>query len=340
MKNFKIQYLLIIMCIIIIGIIGIYQIVSLQKVKETTDNNTRWTIKEVYMNETIEDSITGGPYIVPRWEEMSTTQQFSEVKYDNSQYTSKHTKISDNNIGDNIGTAILTGYDIYTSNTYSKNAYLYTINNISDECAIVVKFEDSSEHYVYTNAYYRPATLGEFIEKLDLIENISFGTVYYNCWNIDSEGNREYESIEFYDVDDKVILNMLFGNTTVANVHNDNDSHISLMTVSVNIPLLGYENISVSVSEDGYLTTNILDTGKTFYIGEDTVKEFVNYVVENYTGYKIVYIYSDSEEDKTEENEDEIMIIENTIEENVFTNVEKEETTVNRNAIEPYIPKN
>lgn len=341
MKKIKIQYLLIAICIIIIAAIGIYQISSLQKEEKTDD--TRWVIKEIYINGTIEDTTTVGPYTVPRWEEMSITQQFPEVKYGDSQYSSKHNKILNDNIGNNVCTAILTGYDVYTNNSYSKNAYLYTINNISDKCAIAVKFEDSSEYYVYTNAYYRPTTLGEFIEKLNLKEIISFGTIEYDYWNINSEGKKEYENVDFYDVDDTVIWNMLFSDTTVENVHNDNDSHIPLMSVSVDIPLLGYENIAVWVSEDGYLSTNILDTGKTFYIGKDKVEEFVNYIVENYTGHKIVYVYNDEEKIKEEIEEnaikEKIEVIENTLEKNILTNATEEETTQSRNVTEPYIPE-
>ena len=46
-----------------------------------------------------------------------------------------------------------------------------------------------------------------------------------------------------------------------------------------------------------------MDTGKTFYIGKDKVQEFVNYILDNYEGYKIVYV--DAEGNRSDEEFDE-----------------------------------
>lgn len=344
MRKFKIRYALAPICVIVIAIIGFNQIGLFNQRTEQNVPQTSWNIKKVYIGENyIEESIT----IVPRWEEMSISQQFLEVEYNNSRYSSRITKILSDNIGKNIGTSTLEGYDSYTDTYYSKKGYLYTINNISDECAIAVKFEESSDYYVYVNSYYRPKTLEQFMKDLNLREIVSFGTIYYDYWYNDDKGNKQYENIEFPNVNDDIIWKMLFNDLTVKNVHSDNDWHNRVMGISVDIPLLGYKNISVSVSEDGYLTTNILDTGKTFYIGENKVKEFVNYVLENYEGYKIVYVDENgkeiTDEEKTEDNvTEEIIMMENKIEGNTATNIDKDtgDSKGNRNVIEAYIPEN
>ena len=69
------------------------------------------------------------------------------------------------------------------------------------------------------------------------------------------------------------------------------------MSISIDIPALGYENISLAVTEEGYLTTNILATGKAFYIGEEKVDAFVEYVLENCSGREMVYHTVVSESD-------------------------------------------
>ena len=66
--------------------------------------------------------------------------------------------------------------------------------------------------------------------------------------------------------------------------------------ISVDIPVLGYNNISVSLTDKGYLITNIFETGKAFYIGEEKVQEFIEYVINNYEGYRIVYVDKDGNE--------------------------------------------
>ena len=100
-------------------------------------------------------------------------------------------------LGENLGIATLSGYDEYSKNTYTKNGTLYTIKNISKECAIAIQLDGTNEYYSYVNSYYRPETLGEFIEDLNLKEIISFGSIWYDDVYTDEEGNTHYDNIEF-----------------------------------------------------------------------------------------------------------------------------------------------
>ena len=348
MKNLKLKYVLAPICIVFIAVIGIYKSgIFTSKPDIAISKKDGWIIKEVKTDKTT----TSDTAIVPRWNEMSISQQFGEVEYTNNKYSSRIAKISKNNIIKNIGNTTLTGYDTYTETTYSKKGDLYSIKGIAEKCAIAVKFEGDTDYYVYVNSYYRPKTLGEFIEVLNLKDNISFGTIYYNYWDKDSEENI---NVEFYDVDNAIIWNKLFSNLNLENIYSDNDTgkytserFSQSISISVDIPLLGYKNISVSLTDKGYMLTNILDTGKGFYIGEDKVKEFLEYIKENYDGYKIVYVDENGKEmtDKnmeTENNivEEKIMMTENTVNGYVTKEVETDKITSNENKTEPYIPNN
>ena len=348
MKNLKLKYVLAPICIIFIAVIGIYKSdIFISKPDIAISKKDGWIIKEVKTDKTT----TSDTAIVPRWNEMSISQHFGEVEYTNNKYSSRIAKISKNNIIKNIGNTTLTGYDTYTETTYSKKGDLYSIKGIAEKCAIAVKFEGDTDYYVYVNSYYRPKTLGEFIEVLNLKDNISFGTIYYNYWDKDSEENI---NVEFYDVDNEIIWNKLFSNLNLENIYSDNDTgkytserFSQSISISVDIPLLGYKNISVSLTDKGYMLTNILDTGKGFYIGEDKVKEFLEYIKENYDGYKIVYVDENGREitDKnmeTENNivEEKIMMTENTVNGYVTKEVETDKITSNENKTEPYIPNN
>lgn len=183
------------------------------------------------------------------------------------------------------------------------------------------KFEGESDYYVYVNSHYKPATLGEFMDDLRLKENTYFGTIHYNYWEKNAEGNKEYKHIEFYNVDNSMIWQMLFDNRNLENIYSDNDigkytseKFSQNISIGVNIKLLGYENISVSLTDKGYLLTNILDTGKGFYIGEDKVQEFLNYIKENYDGYEIIYIDENSTNVENNEENENIIMMENKIE--------------------------
>ena len=165
MKKLKIKYALIPICIIIIAIVGFNarNLFNSKTVQNSKDG--QWIIKEVYGDSSSTESATA---IVPRWEEMSISQQFSEVNYNNNRYSSRTTKVERDKIGNKIGTAILTGYDTYTKTSYNKNGDIYSVNDLSQKCVIAVQFENDSDYYVYVNSYYKPTTLGEFMEDLNL----------------------------------------------------------------------------------------------------------------------------------------------------------------------------
>ena len=349
MKDLKLKYILAPICIAFIAVIGLYKSgIFTSKPDIIISKKDDWIIKEVQVDKKDTPTDTA---VIPKWNEMSISQQFNEVEYNNSKYSSRITKISNNNILKNIGNATLTGYDTYTETTYNKKAELYSIKDIEEKCAIAIKFEGDTDYYVYVNSYYRPTTLGEFTKDLSLEEIISFGTIYYNYWD---EDLQEDINIEFYGVDNKIIWQKLFNNKNLENIYSDNDTEkytserfSQSIGISVDIPLLGYKNISVSLTDKGYLLTNILDTGKGFYIGEDKVQEFLDYVKDNYDGYKIVYIdENDSritdEEVEKEKNivEEKIMMTENTVNGYVTKEVDTNIITSNENKIEPYIPNN
>ena len=349
MKNLKLKYILAPICIVFIAVIGLYKSgIFTSKPDIIISKKDDWIIKEVQVDKKDTPTDTA---VIPKWNEMSISQQFNEVEYNNSKYSSRITKISNNNILKNIGNATLTGYDTYTETTYNKKAELYSIKDLEEKCAIAIKFEGDTDYYVYVNSYYRPTTLGEFTKDLNLEEIISFGTIYYNYWD---EDLQEDINVEFYGVDNKIIWQKLFNNKNLENIYSDNDTEkytserfSQSIGISVDIPLLGYKNISVSLTDKGYLLTNILDTGKGFYIGEDKVQEFLDYIKDNYNGYKIVYVDESGsgitdEEVKTEKNivEEKILMTENTVNGYVTKEVDTNTITSNENKIEPYIPNN
>lgn len=342
MKKIKLRYVLIPICTIFISVIAISKTALFNKELNKDITKKEWRVKEVYVDRNTENTTA----IIPKWEQISISEQFNEVKYNNSEYFSKKTKISKDMIEKNIGTSILTGYDIYTKNTYNKNADLYSIKNISQKCAIAVKFEENNDYYVYANLLYRPQTLREFVEDLQLREIVSFGTIYYDYWEENEQGNKEYQNIEFYNVDNKIIWQMLFDDLNLENIYNDNgkyksDRYNTSVKISVDIPLLGYKNISVELTDKGYLITNILDSGKAFYIGEEKVQKFLNYIKENYDGYKIIYIYENKEEITNEEKEEKIVTYNLlTKEEQIVNDTEIRNITTNtsiENRTEPYV---
>lgn len=202
-------------------------------------NNNKWIIKRITTTKEEFNKSTIDMAIVPRWDERSIAQQFYLAEYAGQKYDIRNATISKEIIGDEVGNITLSGHDTYTETTYTHNATCYMVKSYPTKCVIAIQYEGTNDYYVAINAYYRPETLGDFAKDLNLKETPAFGTIYYSYWYTDQNGNKQYESIEFPNVDNNVIWEMLFKDLTVKNVYDDSDYHSRVMSISVDIPICG-----------------------------------------------------------------------------------------------------
>lgn len=217
-------------------------------------------------------------YEVPSWDDMTVTQKFPYLSFNGYEYSTADRTVPEESAGKKITSATLTGTDSRTGKTYAINADIYEITGISKNCAVSIKFEGYDELYVCRNSGYRPETLGQLIDDLNLRETLTFGTAYATVKKGDT-----YTETEYSGLDGEKVWEMLLSDRELKNVKDYDSMNFGkeLISVSINIELLGYENISLTVTEDGYLTTNILDTGKAFFIGKEKAENFAEYVSEN-----------------------------------------------------------
>lgn len=275
------------------------------------DTVRTWPILEV----TAAPSAPGDEFFpIPRWENLPVYQQYSRVVFavsagqEPSEYTSRGGEVPSERIGEELGEAIAKGWDSYAeiageAPERQKAVKVCSITKISSECAIAVQYEGTGEWYAFTNAHYRPQTLGQFVEDLNLREEISFGSVYYEY----RKSSGEYATVCFDKVAQEVIRESLLSETGAGNEADGlpGGSPDKILDISVDIPLLGYKNISLSVREEGYIETNILDTGKRFFIGTKNTQAFVDYVLDECEGYELVYVDSEGKPENSAEKEPE-----------------------------------
>ena len=231
-------------------------------------------------------------YEVPSWDDMTVTQKFPYLSFNGYEYSTADRTVPEESAGKKITSATLTGTDSRTGKTYAINADIYEITGISKNCAVSLKFEGYKELYVCRNSGYRPETLGQLTDDLNLRETLTFGKAYATVKKGDT-----YTETEYSGLDGEKVWEMLLSDRELKNVKDYDSMNFGkeLISVSINIELL-YRNISLAVTEDGYLTTNILDTGKAFFIGKEKAEEFYGYVRENCEGTeKITYIVNSSE---------------------------------------------
>lgn len=234
---------------------------------------------------------------IPRWDTQPICYQYSSLEWNESTYNAHRAEVPAERIGDFLGEAVATGYDHYAASDTDDgirqmDAKLYAVTKISKECVIAVQYEGTDTWYAFSNSYYRPETLGHFMEDFNMKEEVVFGTVHYSFFN----SFNDYISIRFENVDNQIIRDMLLSDWEAKDCYEDLELHEQperILGISVDIPLLGIENISLSVREDGYIMTNILATGKLFYIGEEKTQAFVDYVLKECEGYETIHLYKE-----------------------------------------------
>lgn len=260
--------------------------------------------KEVYSGQPVPSMEEGGTkdaYLVPDWEEREMYSKYPEVIWTDVRYNVRAGVFEEARLGARLldGTAesmaetsIETGEEVIRTCGIT----LYEIAGISTECAVAVRYEGEEVCHAAVNYMYYPQTLEQFIADLNLQENLFFGTAYYSYRKPIS---GEYTTVQFENIGDEKIWELLLANSQAQNVYSEEllkqKQPEKLLSISIGIPVLGYKNISLSIMDQGYIMTNILDTGKLFYVGEEYTVAFVEYVLKECEGYEIIHVYNDAD---------------------------------------------
>ena len=235
-----------------------------------------WPIKYV---EVVESA--GELGVIKKWHEKTQPERFSELETAAAKYViGSTTPLPPEKVGKPLGATTVRGYDVYTETVYEALVTYYAIVGIDSACAVAVQFAGETAWYPYTDPWYTPATLAQFISDLSLREHLTTASVWYRP---DSRRNVEFEGLPT-----DTVWELLLSDGSPANVALEWPD--TVMTVSVSLPLLGVQNVSLAVTADGYLTTNLLGTLKAFYIGTEAVNAFTAYVMANCDGHEIVYV--------------------------------------------------
>lgn len=227
--------------------------------------------------------------IVKKWSEMTPKEQYNSLKFNSFALNGRYQEIPAEKIGALLGSGTAEGFDRHKNVTHAMNAAVYEILGVSRECAVAAQLEGRSDYFVYVNCEYQPETLGDFIRDLNLKENMSFGFAYYSPEKGDPDYTEKGGVLhEYTDLTDEKIWEMLLSDETAPAVP-ATGNEVYKMYMGMEFPLLGYSNMALGVTEDGYLLTNILDTQKMFYIGTEKTEAFVSYVRENCEKDRNVY---------------------------------------------------
>lgn len=220
--------------------------------------------------------------IQPEWDGMLDCSRYGAVTYDGTEYVTKLIAVHDDHLGEQIGETTASGYDVIADEIRTRTVKIYRITGISQDVALAVRFNDEDEYtYAYVSTAYEPKSLNDLITDANMKKEFDIGVVYTG------EGDN---MLAYEDVTVDKVWEMLLSDGTIVN-EPDKETGSKVIDITASIKVLGYWYNAMWLTEDGYLVTNLLETGKYFYIGEDKVNAFVKYVTENHQAYK--YIYDD-----------------------------------------------
>jgi len=213
------------------------------------------------------------------WHQLSITEKFSGVSYNGVEYSnSAEDAINVEDIGARLWKGKVTGYDHsqMESAEHQIDAEIYRIHKVTADFAVAVKFDGTDEYYPYLNGFYAPKDLQGFINDLNLRENL----VLHNLLERQYTKDNQVLTAEYTLPDIDVIWEMLLSHGEAVSVREETEVGEQLLSCAIDLKTLGRKNIAISVTEKGCVLINAWSAA-LFYIGEDKVNAFVDYVLQN-----------------------------------------------------------
>lgn len=161
--------------------------------------------------------------------------------------------------------------DPETGKHHAYKLTLYDIVHVSRKVAVAVRFEDDDENYhVYMNNSYRPSDIEHMIDEMNLRGFLKV------------DGECTVEDQHYTDIDRAFLWYVFTSEAKLPNL-DEEPSGNTIVEFGVNIPVFGKEECTVRITDEGYVTTDMVSAGATFFIGEDRVDEIVEHIKNKYT---------------------------------------------------------
>ena len=227
------------------------------------------------------------------WAERMNPDRYNMTEYGDHKYTTRRILVHAENVGELLGEGLVSGYDTYKEEQHKLTVPVYAIRGIDPNVGVCVTFPDEPDRaYAYTDFSFTPKDLQEFIDALNLRETMTTDLVYVGEYT--PEGQIVYEGVPT-----SLVWDILLDDTSVENEGSEQYKTAGrVLSIATGVDLIGCHNLSISLTADGFLCTNVPDwTGKAFRIGAEKVQRFLKEVEENYQGYR--YIYDLEEDGKT-----------------------------------------
>lgn len=201
------------------------------------------------------------------WDEMKASQRYPQFIFNKSNYQITHSAISQDAIGEALGTVSVVGYDEKTGGEHKADLKLYRINGVSTEYAVATLLEDGNV-YAYENMSYSPTTLGQLFEDLNLDskQRFSYAATYGDTVGKDP---KQFYIFSGYDIDRFSELFYSCGDAKSVHRSRSVDGNSGrLITVDIYVEEVGFKPLDIWITADGYIGTSLISEEVEFNVGE------------------------------------------------------------------------
>ena len=214
--------------------------------------------------------------IVWGWDERTTSEKYSTTEINGTTYHVLSSRaISVDLVGEKINSYEFYGFDEKAQQKRTETFEVYQMKNLPEDLYLAVYID--GEYFVLKKeeSYNPPATLGELFELIDLEKIIELNrfsedgenseTRYYSLNNDDYVWDvlKECSSARFFKNDE---------------FYTHERKHIDF---SVTSEALGVYKCVLTITEEGFLSTNIFSYGYRFDIGKENAKKIIDYAKKN-----------------------------------------------------------
>lgn len=210
------------------------------------------------------------------WEYQTVYEKYTEVKIDGIEYRSHGRPVSEDLVGDLIGTYTVLGIEEIEGTKHTEDFEVYQLKYADKSQFVAVKMEGTC--YVFKKDKYEPPyTLGELFELVELPKAIELNRFSVNG---DSPSKKHFTLSN-----DDYVWEILAGCENAPFVEDekwvahDRDYY----SFAVTSETLGVYKVAMYITADGYLWTNAFDYQYLFDIGEEAAGKIIKYVKENST---------------------------------------------------------
>lgn len=202
------------------------------------------------------------------WEALTVSEQYTEMTFQGQRYQSRGQAVDESLLEGPAGVCEAVGYDEYTEERHQRSFDVYRIRGLQKEQLAAVEMDGA--YYVFLRDEYRePETLGELLDSYNLKENVEL-----ERFSIRGENGKE----QYYALEDDgalwELLTLCKEAESVSGAEDKDGGEVISFTVTSE-PLGVYKRV-LEVSEEGILSTNLLDRGFAFDIGKKAAGELLS----------------------------------------------------------------